>query len=191
MAEKLARLELPPGEYETFTLDTFPACSATVEAWRLLRAWADGGDFSVMLYGEQSRGKTGLCIAALKARVEREARGGLYLPITTLLARLRSQIRRNLEPEESEDLLLRAKRVPYLLLDDLGKQKDSDWTDETLYELINERYTHHRLTLFTSNFNLTELADRMDPTKIDRIVHMCGHGHVLELSGPNLRTGVA
>jgi hypothetical protein len=190
VAEKLARIELPE-RYRDFTLESFPVSELTRPACELMSAWADGGDYSVLLYGPASTGKTGLCVGGLKARVMREVRGGFYMPVTTLLGLIRQGYRQREVSEDQEDVFLRVKRVPFLLLDDLGKEKQTDWTDETLFELINERYTKRRLTLFTSNYDLDQLAERMDETKIDRIVQMCGPGHVLELQGPNLRTGAA
>jgi DNA replication protein DnaC len=42
-------------------------------------------------------------------------------------------------------------KVPVLVLDDLGVQKDSDWAYEKLYDLIDSRYENRRLTIITSN----------------------------------------
>ena len=48
-----------------------------------------------------------------------------------------------------------------LVLDDLGKEKTSEWVEETLNLVVNTRYNHQRATIFTSNFE--EKEDRTDP----------------------------
>lgn len=46
-----------------------------------------------------------------------------------------------------------AQTVPVLILDDIGSQRDSEWTDRTLYTILNERADNLRTTIFTSNFS--------------------------------------
>lgn len=56
-----------------------------------------------------------------------------------------------------------AKKVPMLVIDDIGSEKPSDWARERLTELIGERYDNERCTLFTSNLTLGELKEHIDP----------------------------
>lgn len=50
-----------------------------------------------------------------------------------------------------------AQTVPVLILDDIGSQRDSEWTDRTLYTILNERADNLRPTIFTSNFSPDDL----------------------------------
>jgi hypothetical protein len=51
-----------------------------------------------------------------------------------------------------------------LVLDDLGAEKTSEWVDETLNLIVNTRYAERRLTLFTSNYDISD-----DPTDPDSL----------------------
>ena len=51
--------------------------------------------------------------------------------------------------------------VDILLLDDLGAEKSSEWTQERLYMLINDRYAANRRTVFSTNCTLDEFERRI------------------------------
>lgn len=71
-----------------------------------------------------------------------------------------------------------------LIIDDLGAEKITDWTLETFYTLINTRYEHKRFTIFTSNYNVEEIAGRLGDRIASRIVEMCD---VMKLDGKDKR----
>ena len=48
-----------------------------------------------------------------------------------------------------------------LVLDDLGKEKQTAWTVTTLYALVNARYEEMRSTLITSQYTMDELEARL------------------------------
>jgi len=49
------------------------------------------------------------------------------------------------------------KRVPLLIMDDLGAEKVSEWTRERLLNIISERYDAERSIIFTSNLAPQEI----------------------------------
>ena len=53
-------------------------------------------------------------------------------------------------------------KYEYLVLDDIGVEKPTDWVMETVYVLLNERYEQGKKLVFTSNKNVEELADSLD-----------------------------
>ena len=71
-----------------------------------------------------------------------------------------------------------ARRCPVLLLDDLGSEKRSPWTDEQLYRLLNHRYNEGLPTVVASNVLLDELepriASRMRDSSLSREVVLSG-----------------
>lgn len=71
-----------------------------------------------------------------------------------------------------------------IVLDDLGCEKSSEWVQQTLYSLINKRYISKIPIVITSNYNLTELAERIGERTVSRIVEMC---NVIELTGDDRR----
>lgn len=69
----------------------------------------------------------------------------------------------NGEPEEFD----RIRNATVLCLDDIGAQMRKEWVDTVLYQLINERYTGHKVTLYTSNLPPDGL--KIDERIVDRI----------------------
>lgn len=60
-----------------------------------------------------------------------------------------------------------------LVLDDLGAEKTTDWVLQTLYGIINHRYSHLLPTIITSNLSLGQLAQKLDERIVSRIAGMC------------------
>ena len=69
-----------------------------------------------------------------------------------------------------------------LVLDDFGGDKDTEkpskWEIEKIYLIINKRYNEMRPTIFTSNFAIEDLADRIGDRTTSRIVEMCDIVHI-------------
>lgn len=62
-----------------------------------------------------------------------------------------------------------------LILDDLGAEKMSDWAGTMLYLIVNRRYEGMRPTIFTSNLDLKQLAEKLGM----RISSRVGSGAVI------------
>lgn len=65
-----------------------------------------------------------------------------------------------------------------LVIDDAGKESMTDWKFEQLFGLINHRYEHGLTTIITSNYSLSELAqkwgnDANGQAIVSRIYEMC------------------
>lgn len=54
-----------------------------------------------------------------------------------------------------------------LVIDDIGAQLDKDWINTVFYRLVNDRYSNHKPTIYTSNLSIDQL--KMDDRIIDRI----------------------
>lgn len=116
-----------------------------------------GGQF---LTGKKGTGKTTQACRVLKAYVRRYQRDGWasarFMSVPDWLASMRGKW----GPEE-EDAYRRAASCKLLLLDDIGKGKPTDWALERLFRLIDERYNEERMTVYTSQKSLTELAGKL------------------------------
>jgi hypothetical protein len=69
--------------------------------------------------------------------------------------------------------------VDLLVLDDLGKERTTEWVEETLNLLVNARYNAKRATIFTSNFE--EKEDRTDPDSLLVRVGFRMHSRLYEM----------
>lgn len=105
---------------------------------------------NLVLVGPTGTGKTGAALAACRHPHDLglEVR---FLPVVELLDLLR--------PGGPEGVIDDLADVDRLILDDLGAEKATDWTDERLYRLLNRRWLEERPTVLTSN------ADGADPRK--------------------------
>lgn len=60
--------------------------------------------------------------------------------------------------EESESTLLNdLVNVQFLVIDDFGTERASEWAGEKFYQIINKRYLNKRVTIYTSNYDLKTL----------------------------------
>lgn len=61
-----------------------------------------------------------------------------------------------------------------LVLDDFGSERPTDWVLSMLYLLIDRRYENMKLTIYTSNLSLSEIADKFGDDRIpSRIERSC------------------
>lgn len=71
-----------------------------------------------------------------------------------------------------------------LFLDDVGAEKISDWVLETFYLIINKRYNDMLPIIFTSNYNIADLSERLGDRIVSRIVESC---NIVKLDGNDRR----
>ena len=45
----------------------------------------------------------------------------------------------------------------FLIIDDFGTERNTDWATEKFYQIVNKRYVDKKVTFFTSNFDLKTL----------------------------------
>lgn len=60
-----------------------------------------------------------------------------------------------------------------LIIDDLGKEKQSEFTNELLFRVVNRRYKDNLPLIVTTNYRLPDLAKRLDYAVFSRIVELC------------------
>lgn len=87
------------------------------------------------------------------------------------------------------------KTCDFLIIDDFGKDKPTEYSTKTMFEIINYRSDNILPVLITSNYTIREIPKRMTPEGVDmtlgtsiadRLFQGC---RLMELSGPSLRVG--
>lgn len=89
--------------------------------------------------------------------------GCLFVSVPFMLNQLRSTINTGGNPT---DVLATFTSRPFLILDDIGTSKTTDWVLEQLYLLINYRYEMKLTTIYTSNYSLDELGEKLGDDRI-------------------------
>lgn len=160
------------------------------------------------IFGSVGTGKTQLAIdvmsdVAQKKKIEITITGGydanmqvkkeketaldpdlfVFLNVPRFLTRIRKTF--DEKGNSLEDTLQRLNRYEYLILDDFGAEKVTDWVAETLYLIVTERYEEEKKIIFTSNRSLKQIAETIDDRIASRIMEMCA---VVELVGMDRRS---
>lgn len=90
--------------------------------------------------------------------------------------------RRSWDEEESGEskLLKDLVSAEFLIIDDFGTERATDWAGEKFYQIVNKRYINKKVTFFTSNYDLKTL--KYDDRITNRIRERCYIAHFPEES---------
>lgn len=120
------------------------------------RVYAAKCDGWLYLYGPPGAGKSHLA-SAIANDCAANGVPVAYASTPDLLA----FVRRGMDDNSADARFISLQHVELLILDDLGSEKSSEWTVETLFRLIDERSKHNRATVITSNMHYDALASRI------------------------------
>jgi DNA replication protein DnaC len=183
-------------EFSSYPVNGDPQALRVVQGF--IRHHADGTDQEnkrgLWLHSDPGHGKTSLAVCALK-EVLRHGNTGIFVLTSEFFKRLRASFNAQSRSEAHEDDLLDAiEGVPWLVLDDVGVEKPTDYILERMYSIITLRMQNQKYTIFTSNFSPRDLgaywcknapANEMAAARIvERIKEYC---LVKEVKGDNLR----
>ena len=108
---------------------------------------------NLLILGEVGSGKTHLAGAISNVLIDK----GVPVLFGTFSEHL-EHIRQEFNSAERK-YLAQMKTVPVLVLDDVAREKQSDWTRQILFDVINYRYEHMIPTIITANLNLDALGN--------------------------------
>ena len=146
--------------FETFEQADQPVAYAAAEAFT--KRSADDKPW-LYLFGRSGSGKTHLAAA-----IANQAMNAKFVTVPELLLEIKKTFRDGTE----DGLLDSLSKTKLLILDDLGSEKPTEWVQETMFVLIDRRYTHYLPTIITSNFSLDQLKDRLGYRIASRIAEM-------------------
>ena len=99
-------------------------------------------------------GKTMLATAIANELIHNYKESVKFATSLDILDEIRSTYNnRNSEDNESR-LLNDLATVKYLVIDDFGTERVTDWVGEKFYQIVNKRYINKKVTFFTSNHDL-------------------------------------
>lgn len=183
-ADYIARAHIPM-RFRECTLESWEPQNdplrRTVEDY--CRDWPTSTPF-MLLMGNRGRGKTHLACGALRRMYElhsykKNPPRGRFWPFIELLDRYKATFDEDRATESVEAIDAEMRRTPVLVLDDVGANKVSEFAEERLFRLVDERYRDRRPLIVTTNLTLTELPSRMASRLAD--------GLVLQFKGPDRR----
>jgi DNA replication protein DnaC len=131
----------------------------------------------IFIFGETGRGKTYSLYAikkrfkelGMKAEIENWVE--LLLDLREKTQWLRDEIKKIIEPE-------------ILMIDDLGSERQTEWSQEILYTIINMAYQKEKKVFIATNLSLEEFTARYGDRIFSRLMEMC---EPYELKGKDRR----
>jgi DNA replication protein DnaC len=157
-----------PKRYQHCTLESMRAYNESLqEAVRKAQRFVDGFpgkvDRGLLLVGHAGVGKTHIAVGVLRGIIEKTGAQGLFYDTRELLTTIRSSY----DPvvrTSSTSILRPVMETSFLVLDDLGAERPTDWVEETMNLIVNTRYNERLMTLFTSNY--PDVPDVEDPNSL-------------------------
>ncbi len=117
------------------------------------------------LFGDCGVGKTMLACIVANERA-RLGKHSLFCTVPDLLEELRDFNNNSVRVKKMNLLCT----VGYLIVDDIGAERPSEWACETLFRIFNARYNANLQTVVTSNFSLDDLQQRLTPKDGDKYI---------------------
>lgn len=147
---------LPPG-LRQMTFQTFVAASRNQSvALARCREFACGPQGWLLLAGKSGSGKTHLAAAVANARLVQQQ------PIRfTNTADLLDVIRSTYDSHTYDDTFRAICDAPLLVLEDLGHENRTPWSQEKLYQLLSHRALHRLAMMMTTSYKVTQLDGRI------------------------------
>ncbi|GAA0333384.1 primosomal protein DnaI [Bacillus carboniphilus] len=148
--------EILSAKFEHMDLDEKERFIAIRRAKDFTRAYLEGANpRGLYLYGKFGVGKTYLLGAIANELAEHE-KSSYIVHVPELIRELKNSIGES----SLEEKLTSVKKAKILMLDDIGAETLSNWVrDEIFGTILQYRMLEKLPTLFTSNFDLTQLED--------------------------------
>lgn len=133
----------------------------------------------LILVGNNGVGKTHLACSIANKLIE-NGTPVIYGTLINLLAELRNSYDTDNNISEMEIIKL-YENVDLLIIDDLGKERPSEWGLEKLFTVVNSRYENNLPVIITTNYNQNTLVERLSlngeietaKSIISRLYEMC------------------
>lgn len=152
--ERVASAQLP-ARYAHATLDAYDPARGDLAALTVCRRYVEAfqpGQTSrgLVLWGGIGRGKTHLVVAVARELVVRHGASVRFVEFSHLLADLKGSFER---PGGSHDLLDPLTACDVLVIDEIGKGRNTEFEGTVLDELVSRRYNAATVILGTTNFD--------------------------------------
>ena len=177
----LEEFSLMDSELKNATFDNFKADTAERQAdldfiKEEAREYIKGAQNNIVLIGDVGVGKSHLAYSAIKAVSDYNKKLATVINVVDLIAKVKEDF--SLEAYYTNLLSGKDKndKIEYLVLDDLGTEKTSEWSSNLIYSILNKRTN----TIITTNLTPPEIQRRYGKRIFSRIFKGVGQEHVYQ-----------
>ena len=133
---------------------------------------------SLILQGNSGIGKTHLAVSILKSRLEaeklpcnRQLQKANFITAPNLLLEIRSAFSPGSTKTEKQ-IVDYYSQIPFLIIDDLGSEKTTEFSITTLYIIIDHRDSELMDTIITTNLSLQSIEYKLSARIASRLAGM-------------------
>ncbi len=152
--------------FRTRTFETFQVNDKNREAYQTAKQYTEKfkeyleDGTGLLLTGTYGTGKTHLA-AAICHELIKQGYQPIFGTMITLLGKIKATYSDDESAETEERIINTYLNCDLLIIDDLGKEKVSEWTLEKLYYVINSRYEDCLPIVITTNYDPEKLVRRL------------------------------
>ena len=156
-----------------FKVEATDAARARIKVDEYLENWEENREAGNGLYfcGGVGTGKTHLAVAVMNELIRKKRVPSLFVTVPELLDNLREAY--NKPGRNLDEWMDAVQNADFLILDDLGSERVTDWVRERIFVIVNHRYRESLPTIFTSNIGPKDLAQQLGERTASRIIAMC------------------
>nr|DAL36780.1 MAG TPA_asm: Replicative helicase [Caudoviricetes sp.] len=154
---------------ENFDTPTEKEAEKLAFAKRICDEWEHGARNNVVFQGAPGTGKSHLAYAIVKALSEKTKEIAIFINVTDLLMKIKADFR------QEEHLVNKIASAKYLVLDDLGMEKESEWSSSILYNILNKRAN----TIITTNLTSHGISKRYGMPFFTRLMKGADEHHCM------------
>ncbi|WP_461040817.1 ATP-binding protein [Tepidimicrobium xylanilyticum] len=133
------------------------------------------GDKGLLLTGPVGTGKTHLA-AAIANSLLNKLYSVYFGNVVDIMGFIKSTYNQDSEISERDAISIMTDKVDLFIIDDLGKENNTEYTLSMLYQLINRVYENEKPIVITTNFNSIELSRKLGERGqaiVSRVTEMC------------------
>lgn len=151
-------------KYYTCTLDNYVGYDDLVSRVKKYIKTIETSDFSenssLLLTGNSGTGKTHIAVSIIRNLIKDGRDDVFFKNIPELMLDLRKSFNEDSKLTES-DIINHYSSIGFLVLDDLGSEKTSEYAVTSLYMIINRRLSEMKSTIITTNLSLDEIESEI------------------------------
>lgn len=182
--EQLKKQSNMNSRFSSRTFDSFDP-EGNKKAYEICRRYVEQEIYneeknSLLICGTCGTGKTHLAAAIANRLLDSEVEV-LFDTYSGHLNKLKAEFENE---SRQKNYLNQLQNVEMLILDDVGKEKQTEWAQSVMFDIINTRYEGMRPMIITSNYGSKDLRQYFGDACYSRLVEMC---NVAVTSGPDKR----